>query len=84
MRFEDDLVLSSGSKFTWFLCRGIDIDLTLESARKLTSFQCWGRNKLGFCVGDRTCLGFNVGKKWTWFCSGVEIEFVFVWGSKLT
>ena len=77
MGVQNDLILVFGSKFTWFLCRGIDIDLTLESARKLTSFQCWGRNKLGFCVEDRNCLGFSAGiegdldfvcePKMTWF-----------------
>ena len=27
---ENDLVLVSGSKFTWLLCQGIEIDLILE------------------------------------------------------
>ena len=36
-----------------FVSGGIEIDLFLDGESKLTWNQCWSRNKLGFCVGDR-------------------------------
>ena len=75
MGFENDLVLVSGSKFTCFFCRGIEIDLILEL----------GWNQLGFGVGIEMNLFFVWeielalilvwGSKLTWFLFG---------GSKLT
>ena len=75
MRVENDFVLASGSKFTWFLCRGSEINLILERGWKFTGFQRWGRNEHGFCGGDRNNLGFSVV---------IGIDLVLVWGSKLT
>ena len=46
------LGLESGSKWTWFSCRGAcQIELFLEWRSKLIWLQCWGRNQLLFCVG---------------------------------
>ena len=63
-----------GSKWTWVLCHGIEIDLILEWGWKLIWFQGWGRSELGFSVGDRNCLGFSVG---------IEIDFVSLRGVEI-
>ena len=73
MRVEKYLVLVCASKLTWFLCGGIEIDLTLE----------WRSNCLGFSSGveinvflyDRILLVFGVG---------LEIDLFLPGGSKLT
>ena len=66
---------------TGFLCRGIEIDFILESGSKLTSFQWWGRNPLGFYVRDRNWLSFYLGH-WNWlvFAGGSKSTSVFVCG----
>ena len=66
MGVKNDLFLVSVLNLARFLCRGIEIDLILERGSKLTLFQRWGRNLLGFRVEDRTSLFVRV----------VEIDFV--------
>ena len=48
----------SGPKSIKFLCRGIEIDLTLKWGSKVTRFQWWGQNYLGFSVGIEIDLFF--------------------------
>ena len=88
MGVENDLVLVSVLKPTWFLCRGIEINLNLQWGSKLTWLQWWGRTLLDFCVRDRTWLGFSAGIEidlfWcggsSWLCAGRN-WLVFVWWS---
>ena len=88
------LVLESGSKLTWFSCRGhaklavfrVGIDISLNSV--LGSKLTW------FCVGDISWLGFSVstendmflwgGQHWPCFCVRVENYLFIVWAWKLT
>ena len=79
------LGLESGSKFTWFSCRGAcKIDLFSEWWSKLTWFQCWGRNYLGFVWGTDIDLVSVWGPKLTCFLCGVEIDLVLLCGSKIS
>ena len=63
----------SGSQLTGFLCRGIEIDLILDSGSKSNLFQWWSRNYLGFYAMNRNWLSFGVGS---------ELRLFFVRGSK--
>ena len=76
MRVVNYLVLVCGSKLTWFLCGGIEIELILEWGSGLT----W--NYLDVCVRDRIWLGFSVGiESDLFFVRGIEID---VCGPELT
>ena len=62
------------SEITRFSCPGIDIDnIILESRLKLTCFQSWGRNELGFCMRGRNRHGFSL-----------HIDLIFVRRSEVT
>ena len=74
---EKYLVLVSGSKLAWFLCRGIEIDLTLDwdridllsvVASKLTSFCLGIKFDLVQCW-DRNWLVCWAGGR-NWLCAG--------------
>ena len=49
MGVENYLSLVLGSKLTWFLWL-IEINFISTLGSRLNWFQCWGRNRLDFCV----------------------------------
>ena len=81
---ENDWFVVSGSKFTGFLCREIDVDLVVEWGSKLTWFQWWSSNRLGFVWTIEIESVLVWGPKLTCFCAEVKIDLVFVCGSKNT
>ena len=88
------LLFESGSHLSRFLSRGIEIDLILKWGSKLTWFQWWDLNELGFCMRNRNWLGFSLeigidlffvrGSNWLSFCVRAENYLVSMYGSKLT
>ena len=80
---EKDLFLVYELKFTRFWCRGIEIHLTSDWGSKLTWFQRWGRNQLGFYAGYRTSLDFSLRIAIELVICGVQNDLVLVSESKL-
>ena len=67
------LGLESGSKLTWFSCRGAcKIYLFLEQGSTLTGLQCWGRNELSFVWGIEVDSVLVWGPKLTSFLCGCQ------------
>ena len=56
---EHGFVLVFESNLSWFLCGGIEIN-TIVLWWKFAWSQYWGKNRLGFCLGDRNLLDFSV------------------------
>ena len=81
---ESDLLIVSGTKWTCFLCRGIELDLVLE----------WDRNWLDFSDGVQINLSFLWGSNLTgsqcrgrngfFLCVSFDKGLVLVSGSTLT
>ena len=71
---------------------GIEIDLVLASASKLTCFLCGGQNRLRFCLraenylvevyGSKLdCFFFRGDRNWLGLCVRAENDLLLVWGS---